>query len=387
MNNRLLTGIAVVLMSLPAWAAGTGNDPDLLTHYTFDKDEGRRVTDLSSYGNSAENMNGQWVADVQGHRGVMRFNGTNAMLTAQSPSLALEGDCTISMWIRRNADELNPRCTIFEDPSDGVDWGFQDYIHFIIYSYWQDPQVGNERQSFPMDHDMFATNWNHIAVVFEYPRMRAYRNGKLYQEFWMVHPAEMKSNKKMIGGNGRFFGYFDLDDFRLYKRALSATEVQAVFNEQPLPVAKESEIQLEPYWYENKLIARLNSRNLYPPDGSMSARLTTKDGKTRTQTASLSASGSTGTTRTVGELSFELADIVSQPGKMEIDVYDQKKSKVATLTKEMLIEKPAWVYNEIGIPKGVPAPWTPVKVVKTVTGLTFDVWGRRYTVGQTPFFA
>ena len=91
----------------------TPKGSDLVMHYTFDKDESERVTDHSSYGHDAENTNAQWLADVQGRSGVMRFNGTDAKLTAQYPPRAMEGDATITIWIRRNAEEMHSRCSIF----------------------------------------------------------------------------------------------------------------------------------------------------------------------------------------------------------------------------------------------------------------------------------
>ncbi len=86
----------------------------------------------------------------------MRFNGTDAKLTAQYPPRAMEGDATITIWIRRNAEEMYSRCSIFSNPdgSQSLDLGISDYIHFIVYDHWTDPLCGNERMSFPMDHDI-----------------------------------------------------------------------------------------------------------------------------------------------------------------------------------------------------------------------------------------
>jgi len=44
----------------------------------------------------------------------------------------------------------------FSDPdgSQSLDLGISDYIHFIVYDHWTDPLCGNERMSFPMDHDI-----------------------------------------------------------------------------------------------------------------------------------------------------------------------------------------------------------------------------------------
>lgn len=66
--------------------------------------------------------------------------------------------------------------------------------------------------------------------MFEYPRARVYWNGKLHHDFWMIRPVTMLSTKKRIEYDVRFFGSFDLDEFRLYKRALSAEETLAAYN-------------------------------------------------------------------------------------------------------------------------------------------------------------
>ena len=178
-----------------------------------------------------------------------------------------------------------------------------------------------------------------------------------------------------------------LDEFRLYRRALSAAEVQAAFHGRALPEVAEAEIQIEPHWYEDNLLVRLSSRNRHPTNGSMRVRLTFKDGETKTRTVGLQASEATGTARTTGEAAFELADFIGRSTRLAIDLHDAKESKLDTLTRKFMLEKPAWVYNQVGIPEGVPAPWTPVRVEKTASGLNVDVWGRRYTVGSTPFFS
>jgi len=119
----------------------------------------------------------------------------------------------------------------------------------------------------------------------------------------------------------------------------------------------------------------------------MTVRLAPSGGSLRIQNVPLRASKSSGTIRIVGEAKFDLANLTSRSGRIKIDVYDRNKIKIDALSDGFQLDKPAWVYNEVGIPTGVPAPWTPVKVQRNASGLHLDVWGRRYTVGNTPFFA
>ena len=56
-----------------------------------------------------------------------------------------------------------------------------------------------------------------------------------------------------------------------------------------------------------------------------------------------------------------------------------------TIRKPFLIKRPAWVHTKEGYTDKVPAPWTPVKVIKEKGELKVSVWGRTYTFGKTPF--
>ena len=80
------------------WAeAGQINaDPALVLHYTFDEDPGDSVQDLSTHGNDGKVVKAEYLDELDGHRGVLRFDGETAMIDCPgSESLSFDGDLSL----------------------------------------------------------------------------------------------------------------------------------------------------------------------------------------------------------------------------------------------------------------------------------------------------
>ena len=52
----------------------------------------------------------------------------------------------------------------------------------------------------------------------------------------------------------------DLDEFRLYRRALTAAEIAAHARGEAVPSGREDELAVEPHWYEDAVALRMSCK-------------------------------------------------------------------------------------------------------------------------------
>jgi Concanavalin A-like lectin/glucanases superfamily len=74
--------------------------------------------------------------------------------------------------------------------------------------------------------------WSHLAMTYNGATMRLYVNGVLVSSRAQTGNTVVSAGAVQIGGNtvwGEFFSGA-IDEVRIYKRALSATEIQADMN-------------------------------------------------------------------------------------------------------------------------------------------------------------
>jgi hypothetical protein len=368
-------------------------DPDLVLHYRFDRDQGDKVEDHSGHRNNGVNKSGMFMNEVQGRRGVMRFDGEKSQVQTDGDSLALKGDFSFALWVRLNGIEKTPDCILFGTSQYFFSLG--GYLNLVLYGYGRTPEGDDVPMGWPVDRDILGTDWSHITVVVAYPRVRFYRNGRLIRDAWM--PFTMEGPREdgttlRLGSNGRDFGFIDLDEAMVFNRALSPDEVGALaagIGVLELPRRPHEEILMEPYWYEDRLSIHLSAYHqfdLQGGEGRARVTLTTPDGEERAREVPSAASRASGSARTVAAADFRLSDLVDQAFRARVDVIGADGEEMGSVNKDFLLEKPAWVHNRVGYPDVVPDPWTPVEVENTARGADIRVWGRRYRVEKTPFF-
>ena len=384
---------AIVIVAIIAAPISFAADPDLVLHYRFDEDRGDNVVDRSSHKNDGSNKFGQFIDEVRGRHGVMRFDGEKAMVKVTGDSLKLKGDFTYALWVRLNEIEKHADCSILGNTQHF--FSLSSYINLIFVSYKQTSEGANLGMFWPLDRDMVGTDWSHITIVSEYPRMRFYRNGVLINDLWMPHSMEspMEESKTIyLGSNGRSYGFVDMDEVAVFNRALSPGQVKALASGADpamLPNTPQAEIFVEPYWYEDKLTMRLSAQHQFDLQGKLGkarVTLTTPGGHSQVEEVVCTGSRTNGTPRTVAAADFAIESFENKALRAKFEVYSAAGEQLGTVEKDFLLEKPAWVHSRIGTMAGVPKPWTPVQVKKTAAGHDIHIWGRRYSVGETPFY-
>jgi Concanavalin A-like lectin/glucanases superfamily len=230
---------------------GTGGSSDLVLRYTFDETSGSVVHDTSagaagahdgalamagSGGSATFTTNkavGTGALALQGQGNSAGGYVTTSSLTALAPNAV-----TLAVWINVPGGGANQRAFdfgigtnkyIFLTPNDGM-----NRVRFAITANGR----GGEQEIHASTWTMSTPSWHHVAVVL--PAGSSY-SGTLYIDgvaaanntAMSVHLSDLGETTGNYLGRSAFAAddYFNgaLDDFRVYRRALSASEIAALY--------------------------------------------------------------------------------------------------------------------------------------------------------------
>jgi len=223
-------------------AGGFVADPDLILHYTFDEGAGTRVWDSAPSGNNhaTDIPAAHWIA---GGRFGGAYGPMNASATMTSFYPANQGDLdfnpradafTISVWVRTTS--VGGYNTLFGKDGDPPAWPIQ-------YRLWtvnpgtslQAIHGGQWSAMLPSAPPLNDGQWHLVTMVNRLDgavwRTRLYYDtGAAFTEFATGAggrlPDPLRIGDTSFGGNG-WNG--QMDDFRIYRRALTQAEVAALY--------------------------------------------------------------------------------------------------------------------------------------------------------------
>jgi len=220
------------------------NNLGLVGYWTFD---GKDITD-KVYDRSGQNNNGYFIgsatssAKVVGKIGqALNFKrNTNYVLVPNSPSLVMTQNLTISLWIK-------PR-VLGDQSSHYVDYfvekGYYDHDNYSFYNSGSDGKMAFEFEdslgsyrSVKESTGSLRTNvWQQISVVFDdiNNKIYFYKDGSKVYEANMTYSLADKPYDLFIGRQNATAAYYYefnglMDDVRIYNRALTAKEMQALY--------------------------------------------------------------------------------------------------------------------------------------------------------------
>jgi hypothetical protein len=365
-------------------------DPSLVLHYRFDSDPKGIARDLSGHGNDGRIGGGaKYLESVAGRQGILRFNGETSFLDiGNPPSLQFGGDLSFEIWMRLNRpldQKQDIEAYLFgEYPTiNRLRFGWKFYDN-LLAAYGSTEQAN----FIPIDRRAIGQEWVHVAVVFEYPRMRFFCNGKLIRDQFMPFPgAPSLPAAKFLGGEppGGVEGKplragnhppVDIAEFSLYRRALTAKEILGHATGKAVAVTSDLDLSLEPDWYAHQLTVRLTSKGRNLAGRSVDLQVST-DGKAPIPAhlplvdVSGNASG-----RFAASSVFPLAGVEQAKVKAVAEVAGPDGFEI---TQDRLVEKPHWIHSRAGLSDSVPSPWTAVTVKSQGSHSTqVGVSGREY---------
>jgi hypothetical protein len=220
-------------------AASSQSQASLAALWRFDANTPTQPDSTANGNTASPSGTVNWVLDGTRNSGAMSFSGTNGLLqVADSPSISIEGDITISLWFNLTAagGPLQWRGLVNKDGPGSNNAG--------PYQFWLNqgsPTAGFGRgnevsQDFVHTIDTPSTNvWEHWAVTQSGTTVAVYRNG-LPVSFSSgdntVSVTTVDQDGPLIIGDRpgpqdmSFFGR--MDDIAIFNHALTQTEVQTI---------------------------------------------------------------------------------------------------------------------------------------------------------------
>ncbi|MDE1944267.1 MAG: LamG domain-containing protein, partial [Patescibacteria group bacterium] len=189
----------------------------------------QNVKDSSGQGNNGSlvGFSATSSAEVAGKiGGALKFNGTSQYITVpDTTALRLSGTYSVSVWIRPAALKDYGNVLFKESLISNTGYGL---ITFANGSWgWQ---IGNTLDIQTSAALLKNTTWSLLIATYDGTNVRLYQNGSLLSTT-VASAVASDATALALGadtGDGRYFNG-TIDDVRVYNRALSASEIQALY--------------------------------------------------------------------------------------------------------------------------------------------------------------
>jgi len=220
-------------------SAAIGLEVGLIAYYPFDGD----VEDHSDNDNTGEASNIRFSSDRHGNEdGALRLNGERAFIEVpNAESLNIQEEVTISFWLFYEPQATGTWYTVLEKtgPADGHArygfWIIRDLVEFCIEPASNAPRVGPQ-SCLDSTTSLREDDWNHVVGIYNGQDLRIVLNGEAAGILEGKPDGISVSDAPLYIGTDLFarsplFTRAALDEVRIYDRALSDEEVQALFED------------------------------------------------------------------------------------------------------------------------------------------------------------
>lgn len=235
-RRQLAIVVSTVILALLACTTGLAADPataleqGLVAHWTFDEGQGPVAKDVTGGGHDAALTHTDWIRSPRGF--AVRFDSQqDRAVYANVDSMNLSGDATLAVWVRTDASVApTTHRLIFGDTGGTIQRSLNLCINEAGLRFeWADGARGD---SISAPGWLLNGTWKHLVVTAAAREqlVTLYVDGEPIVRNRAEIPVHKTSIKERITGwfyNGFFQG--DLDDIRLYSRALTVGEVQRLF--------------------------------------------------------------------------------------------------------------------------------------------------------------
>lgn len=206
-------------------------DPDLVGFWKMEEGTGNNLVDHSGNGNDATIINTSGITWVPGKEGqALKLNGSTGRYgsVAHSSSINISEAITISAWIRPTS--FANKFILTKGGPDGYDLAIFEggQVEFRINRESNGSSYRlRSNQMYPTD----GVTWMHVVATFDGTRSTLYING-VEDNSATYSPVTIRTNTTALqigsrNGVNRWVG--DLDEIKLYKRALSNTEILSLY--------------------------------------------------------------------------------------------------------------------------------------------------------------
>ncbi|WP_445474203.1 disaggregatase related repeat-containing protein [Methanococcoides methylutens] len=207
-------------------------DKNLIADWKFDENTGTIAVDSSGNNNDGTISGATWTQGIAGNA-ALSFDGVDDYVDAgNGASLNNPGNqITMEAWVYPTS--LSESYIISKHPGDTVTSGYnllitQNKFYFRLGD-------GTTRYQLVSPHGMSTNTWYHVAAVYDGTSMKIYRNGTElsgstpFSGNIGANSYNVTIGKSVSGTSYSWNG--DIDDVKIYDRALSGEEILSHYNE------------------------------------------------------------------------------------------------------------------------------------------------------------
>jgi hypothetical protein len=215
---------ASVSVTLGSTQTGTGP----VAAYAFNEGTGTTAADASGTGNTGTLSGATWTTAGK-NGGAASFNGSSAMITVpDSTSLRLTSGMTMSAWVRPTTLS-GWRTVLLKERTNGLSYGLYAHDGSRPAAYIN---TGGADRDATGGAALPANTWTHVAATYDGATLRLFINATQAASQSGSGNLISSTGALRIGGNQVWGEYFSgqIDDVRIYARALSAAEIASDMN-------------------------------------------------------------------------------------------------------------------------------------------------------------
>lgn len=226
-GNTTTTNAVTVTVS------NSGTGLGLVAAYNFNEGAGTAINDLSGNGNLGNIFQATWYTTGK-YGKALAFDGSNDYVSvADSSSLDLTNRMTLEAWVRPTANS-GWRTVMLKENGNELAYGLYARENTNRASGWLriNPSSSSQSVATSTQNALPLNAWSHLALTYDGSVMRIYVNGVQRATKNMSGNMFTSSGPLKFGGNAIWSEYFagQLDEIRIYNRALTASEIQADMN-------------------------------------------------------------------------------------------------------------------------------------------------------------
>jgi hypothetical protein len=283
MSHRLIM-LILLAVTVPVVALAQ-SDPGLVGHWTFDEGQGAVARDSSGNGNHGQLHDCRWVKRGDGY--ALGFDGVKSYADCGAgPSLDLTQTVTLEAWIKPTGSPSG------EPLIFGKYYDSYGITHYGANGAWFYISGGGNN----LNNTMLLNAWNHVVGTFDGKLMTLYLNrvqvGRKESKFpTIAHGKDFLMGILVPDANATDPSYSklahwrgELDDVRVYNRALSETEVLQHYKQSAAGYGVNTRwfdhLRLAVYPAATRLVAMLDFSGVFPrpADSVVEATLIREDG-------------------------------------------------------------------------------------------------------------
>jgi prepilin-type N-terminal cleavage/methylation domain-containing protein len=201
-------------------------DKGLVGYWTFDEGSGTTAYDSSGKGNDGiwNGLSAHYVAGRVGAYAATFDDTSNYINCGSDSSLDMNRELTVSFWIRGEPENIQ-WATIFNKRNENIGWGMQVSSYGPATYIRLDTSAGTNQTSGGLT--TLDNTWHHAVYVIDNGNKRYYLDGLQVYTGTYNEGNGFSYAAQWLRVGGAFRG--QMDDVRLYDRALSTQEVSAIY--------------------------------------------------------------------------------------------------------------------------------------------------------------